>query len=77
MAQITINISDNRLSDVYEYVSRAKNYRSTRLDAAETKEEFARRMLVDQMQTWVAVGRKMEIEEQINDGSVRQAFGIS
>ncbi len=78
MATETITIADSRLSDVLDYVARARNYTGHDLaGAAETKAAFLHRMVVEQLQIWVAVGRNMEIQEQIQDGSIRQRFGIS
>lgn len=78
MASITINIADNRLAEVLDYIARARNYTGTdRTGNAETKAQFARRMLVEQIHIWVAVGRKMEIEEQINDPAQRLTYGVS
>jgi hypothetical protein len=78
MAQITITIGDQRLSDVLDYIARAKGYTGTDPDGQpETRAQFARRMIVEQLHIWVAIGRKQEAEEQINDRTLRQTFGIT
>ncbi len=78
MAQIVINVPDARLPDVLNYVARSRTF--TGLNPAgdpETKQQFVRRQIIEQIQIWVAQGRRIEADEQINDGTFRDTMGIT
>lgn len=78
MATLTITIADGKLPDVLDSIARARAFTGTdRTGAPETQTQFARRMIVEQLQIWTAIGHKMDIDEQISDANKRQPFGIS
>lgn len=59
MATISLTIPDGKLTRVINAVAITKNYRNVLSDGSpnpESKQQFARRMLVEQLKEWVAQG---------------------
>jgi len=72
VASIAINIPDGKLQRVIDGIAVARNYRATMSDGTpnpETKAQFARRMVAEQIKDWVA-----QAEGAAADIAARQAI---
>jgi hypothetical protein len=78
MATVSITIPDGRLQEIADFVALAKQYTGTDpIGQPETKNQFVRRMIIEQLKTWTAIGRKMEAEAQIASGAYKDGLGIT
>lgn len=78
MGTFSITYDDTKAAEIANYVGLAKGYTGFKPDgSAETKAQFVRRMIAEQVKDWVAVGKRIEAEQAVNEAVYRETLGIS
>lgn len=79
MATISITVPNGVAAEVGNYVALARGYTGFLSDGTtpETKAEFIRRMLVEELKSWAAVGKRIEAERNVNESVYRESLGIA
>ncbi len=79
MATISITLPNGVAAEVGNYVALARGYTGFLPDGTtpETKAEFIRRTLIDQLKDWAAIGKRIEAERNVNEATYRESLGIS
>lgn len=79
MTDITITVPTNKAAEVGNYIALARGYTGFLPDGVtpETKLQFVRRILIDDLKMWAGVGKRMEAEKNADENVYRESLGIS
>jgi hypothetical protein len=79
MTDITITIPNAKAAEVGDYIALSRGYTGFLRDGvtAETKAQFVRRMLIEALKDWAAVGKRIEAERGANEVVYRSSLDIT
>lgn len=78
MGTFSISYDDTKATEIVNYVAIARGYTGTAPDGtAETKAQFVRRMLVEELKRWAGMGKRIDGERNANEATYRESLGIA